>query len=1203
MPKSIQAIMPSEEEKYLFEKSLLEFLKNILFKHKESEEFQKNLLKIFLQKCLPNNFINTKERADLAIYNGASIDSNVGVLFEIKSLSNKSEMMSKDRINTKAFQEILHYYINERIVNQNLEIKKLIITNGLEWFTVESKEIEKHFVKNKKFIDLYKKWVSIQLSSSSTDFLYKEVIAPFIDESIINGLKLAHFDFRDALKKGSAIEIKKSNLTQLYRFFTPENLLNKELFTDSNKLNKGFYDELLYLMGLEEVKVENKKVIKRLPESERQIGSFVENVIDRIQINDVPEELHQDTAVQLTVIWINRILFLKLLESQLVSFNNDLKYKFLTKELLPTFDDLYYLFFGVLAKKVNHRTPEMNKKFPNIPYLNSSLFEESEIELSGIGISIDRLREQPIDYYSKTVLSGRNEKRRTGKVDFLTYLFDFLDAFDFSTSLKQVNHDKSSLINASVLGLIFEKINGYKDGSFYTPGRITMYMSKNVIRKAVIQKINESKGWSCNTIHDVKFHINSLDIAKEINTLIDTIKVCDPAVGSGHFLVSVLNELIAIKSELRVLIDTEGRSLSDIRCTVVNDELIVQDFNGDNFQYKRNNLDSERIQKAIFHEKRKLIENCLFGVDINPNSVNICRLRLWIELLKHSYYRHDETNTQHLVTLPNIDINIKVGNSLLHKFAVKDNLDRRFTHLKEYVRLVSEYKETNNKNKKHEIKSKIAIIKENFSSNIETPIYQRVKRLRREVVKSGQVSLFSTKKEQKDQLLYIKEVQKKLRLAETELTRERSNPLFSKGLEWRIEFPEVLNDEGDFEGFDVIIANPPYVYSADGFFSKAEKKYFEKEYPLHTYQANTFGFFLELSLSILRKNGYCSMIIPNTFLTIEQYNDFRKYILQNTGDVFLLNSYDKIFEDAYIDNCIIEFKLSSANTVKLAEMKKNEVEIIQEVDASEVVSLDIINFSLFKETNAIHTPASILTKIDQNSTTLEPHCAVVKDGLKVYERGKGNPIQPTEKEEFELFKKNRTYFSNQRNDESYRKYLIGRNIDRYVTKWSNDYLKYGHNLAAPRDSNIFLGERILIRQIPKKSSYTLSSTFTAEPYVHERSLIAIKDFKVDPLFLLGVLNSKVESYYVLYKLEVLQRSLYPQLRLKQIRNFPVPIVSDDKQSKLASLVKQLLSLNSDPLNFDETEYKNLNLEVDELVMDFYNLDEDEKAIIRDFEIV
>ena len=173
-------------------------------------------------------------------------------------------------------------------------------------------------------------------------------------------------------------------------------------------------------------------------------------------------------------------------------------------------------------------------------------------------------------------------------------------------------------------------------------------------------------------------------------------KICDPAVGSGHFLVSALNEMLALKSELRILMDKDGKLLRDYHLEVVNDELIVTDEDGQLFEYRLNSKESQRIQETLFHEKQAIIENCLFGVDINPNSVKICRLRLWIELLKHAYYIRPEAletsspvcyldsddlregyelpTARQLQTLPNIDINIKCGNSLVSRFALDADL-------------------------------------------------------------------------------------------------------------------------------------------------------------------------------------------------------------------------------------------------------------------------------------------------------------------------------------------------------------------------------------------------------------------------------------------------------------------------------------------------------------------------------------------------
>lgn len=697
MSKNVQVIMPQEDEKKEFEQKLISYLKTLKAKENESEEHQKNIISDFLKSILPNNFINTSNRIDLAIYNGQDSNSSLGVTIETKRLKNDSEMMTTKNLNAKAFQEVISYYLFERVVSENLEIKKAIVTNGLSWFIIEANELEKYFYKNKRLRDLYDKWRKNQLSSPNTDFLYTEVIKPEIDKAIEKGIRIAHFDLTDALMSTKPFKLKKNNLTQLYRFFSSENLLNKEIFTDSNKLNKVFYDELLYIMGLEEVKEGSSKLIKRLKPGKRQYASLVESIISRLDQNDVPERKQYENAIQLAVVWINRILFLKLLESQLVAFNNnDKKFKFLTYEKIKSYGDLSDLFFGILAKRHEKRNPRLEEKFYYIPYLNSSLFEETELERSRDGITIDQLREEKIQVYNKTILKGNNNKRQTGEIDFHKYLFEFLDSFDFSTTITGKVNSKNELINASVLGLIFEKINGYADGSFFTPGKITMYMSRKAIRSAVVDKINLAFGWKASSVQDIKSYITEIEnigdrTAKrlEISNVIDTIKICDPAVGSGHFLVSALNEIIALKSELRVLFDEAGHLL-EINSYVTNDELVIQDGYGDNFYYHTGNLKSLRIQKALFTQKQSIIENCLFGVDINPNSVNICRLRLWIELLKNSYY----AESGELVTLPNIDINIKVGDSLLHKFDFDFSFDMRKNDFKEYLELVKEYKNT-----------------------------------------------------------------------------------------------------------------------------------------------------------------------------------------------------------------------------------------------------------------------------------------------------------------------------------------------------------------------------------------------------------------------------------------------------------------------------------------------------------------------------
>lgn len=1196
MNHSVQAIMPLDEEKEVFNQKLVGYLTHLRDKELESEEYQKNLLKGFLESVLPYNFINTSSRIDLAIYNGKDANSSLGILFECKSLTNKSEMMSTEKINSKAFQEIVYYYLQERLVNKNLEIKKCIITNGLSWFVIEAKEFEKHFFKNKKLVDLVTKFRNNQLSSNKTDFLYSEVIAPEIDKAIEKGIVIAHFDLSQALVKTSkSIEIKKNNLTQLYRFFTAENLLNKEIFTDSNKLNKNFYDELLYLMGLEETKSGTSKIISRLKPAKRQRYSFVENIIDKLDMKDVPKDKQEDIAIQLTVVWINRILFLKLLESQLVLFNKDESYRFLTYEKLPNFEEIYSLFFAVLAKKVSERSDRVQEKFGYVPYLNSSLFEETGIEVSRDGIGIDRLPEGDIEIFSKSALKGADKKRKKGKINFIEYLFEFLDAYDFSTTITHHEKSKNDLINASVLGLIFEKINGYRDGSFYTPGNITMYMSRKAIRTSAVDKINEALDWQCESIEDIKFNIRNAQIAKKVSDAIDSLKVCDPAVGSGHFLVSVLNEIIALKSDLNVLFDAEGNYIGNlIQCYVINDELVIQDMSGNNFVYQTGNQQSELIQKAIFYQKRHILENSIFAVDINPSSVNICRLRLWIELLKSSYYYQDtETNQLVLTTLPNIDINIKVGDSLLHKFDFDYEFDMRKTDFKDYLSLVKDYKDTNNKRIKAEIWKKIENLKRSFDNTASSPELKKLSRLLSERNKAGAISLFEEENKNPKE---IAELNKKLAKAEKELKYRLKNPLFAKGMEWRMEFPEILGDAGEFIGFDLVIGNPPYIFASNQSFSDEMKSYYTRTYPLNNYQANTFGLFLELAFSLVRKGGGISYIIPNSFLTINQYKTLRHHILKTYDEITFINSKDKIFDEASIDVCIIDMFTKRPAKVILGEIVNSEVNLLTETNSDLLLDQDVITIS-----SANTSSQKLLIKIEAQSKVLENNYGHVKDGLKTFERGKGTPKQPEDKEDFQKFKNEKPFFAKEQVNSSYRKFLSGSDLQRYKINWSGQFLSYGKHLAAPRNASIFEGVRILIARIPVKSRYTFRATLTEDNFVHEQSIEVITDLIGNPKFLIGVLNSKVVSYYAIHRFDFLQRSTFPQMRLTQIKDFPIPDATEVQQEEVAQVVEQLMEeMKKD--SPDTEKVNQLNLEIDELVMDLFDLTEDEKQTVRDFEI-
>ncbi|MDY0336129.1 MAG: class I SAM-dependent DNA methyltransferase, partial [Bacteroidales bacterium] len=667
----------------------------------ESEEFHKNLVSDFLKKTYydPNHFINTKGRNDLVIHNGDKAKSSVGVILEAKKPTNKWEMVQPPaagdtpeqrmvKLNVKAFHELVLYYLRERITEKNLEVKHLVITNINEWFIFDANTFDRLFAQNKNLVKQFQDFEGGRLAGIKTDFFYKEIAEPFIAD-IKTEIEFTYFNLLDYQKPLRNENKQDDNaLISLFKLLSPEHLLKLPFANDSNTLDKRFYSEMLHIIGLNETKEGSKKLIGRNKEGQRNSGSILEDAmiqldsLDKIGRLEKPRqfgETHQErlfnVALELSITWLNRILFLKLLEAQLITYHDsprssgkgDESYAFLNIKKVKSYDDLNSLFFQVLARKSDERNPDVKQVFEKVPYLNSSLFEPTEIEQ--VTLFISNLRDdKTIPILPSTVLKDEHGKKRTGSLNTLEYLFAFLSAYDFSSEgSEKIQEENKTLINASVLGLIFEKINGYKDGSFFTPGFITMYMCRETIRKAVVQKFNETKHWNCKNLDDL---YDKIDDRREANEIVNSIKICDPAVGSGHFLVSALNEIIAVKNDLRILQDRDGKRLKEYQVEVVNDELIVTDDDGELFGYNPKSKESQRIQEALFHEKQTIIENCLFGVDINSNSVKICRLRLWIELLKSAYYK----NATELETLPNIDINIKCGNSLVSRFALDADL-------------------------------------------------------------------------------------------------------------------------------------------------------------------------------------------------------------------------------------------------------------------------------------------------------------------------------------------------------------------------------------------------------------------------------------------------------------------------------------------------------------------------------------------------
>ncbi len=1131
----------------------------------ESEEHLKNVLADFLKDTWYNNQneINTKGRSDLAIYNGRTSRDSVGVIFEIKHPNNKSEMINSSRFNVKAFHELILYYLRERIDYNNLDIKHLVVTNIYEWFIFDENWFEINVYRNQKLRKEFENW---KLSGKDTRSFYEGYAKDHLN-TITENIDCTYFDlrnFKDSSPNSSKLSDKQ--LIPLYKVLSPTNLLKQAFANDSNSLDKKFYSELLYIIGLEEKKVGGRKIIQR--SSNPSYATLIENTIlqleerDSIREMDTPsnyginitEQLY-NVALELTITWINRILFIKLLEAQLFKYHHKHEgYKFLNSTLVHDYNDLNTLFFQVLAERKITRRSHLVEKFQKVPYLNSTLFERTDLEIRTFDIS-SLTNSELLSLLPATVLKDNKGSKKTGQLPPLQYLFEFLDSYDFtSEGSEEIQEENKNLINASVLGLIFEKINGFKDGSFFTPGTVTMFICKKTIRNAVIKKFNEEYELDCNSFEDLKNFISSKYKAQDIlsfNQVINKLKICDPAVGSGHFLVSALNEIIAIKADLGILADSKGVRLTGYDLRVENDELIVTyNDNTDIFEYKvtNNSVNSEtqRVQKTLFHEKQNIIENCLFGVDINPSSVKICRLRLWIELLKNTYYIENTQFTE-LETLPNIDINIKCGNSLINRLPLNEELDTALQgkySLAAYREAFHKYYHAEGKDEKRTIEKFIEIVKGDYTSQIynRDPRIKRLSTLRgkrlnlENSVKIGDLFAKSKKSDIQSKLLSF---QKSIDKISLEIDDVRNNKVYQNAFEWRIEFPDILNDDGSFSGFDVLIGNPPYMFGGNEGISSIDKRFYKEQYLTGGGKINLFTLFIERAFNLLKPNADFSFIIPNTYLRVTSYNESRKLLIDNYQIDTIIDLGDSVFDDAVTTAIVIvaEKKVASENHKILISDNYNK-------NANSINQKALTLRKYVIATNIDEKKDFLITRIENNSILLGSLCAEMIFGV-VITKNSDEVISYTERSGWKPF-------------------LEGKDISAYTIKPINKFLNYEPSLLhRARSKEIFeQPEKILLQRITG-GSRPLKAAYDNKQYYNKESInniILQSNCGYSYKYILGLLNSKLTNWYY-SNMFTNESRLTVNLSKEYLSQILIPVADEQTQKPFIIVVDYILALS------------------------------------------
>ncbi|EMI4194036.1 Eco57I restriction-modification methylase domain-containing protein [Campylobacter coli] len=1242
---------PYYRKKPILEAELNEFIKALKDYKTSLENNLKNNEDSLVANALSKFFENLHFECEIkSIHKGNSgmdlalkKDKQIQVIVEAK-LPHSKEFFSQSKPNCKALHECILYYLRERKA-LNSSLKHIIITDFYRFYIFKADLFEELFNKNKYFKEAFENFESKNsLFKGNTDEFYKECEKLLSSEKYLDSITRKDL-FDEPSLKGVFIDIKPileqekpsfSKLKPLFKIFHKDFLLSEFNPNDANSLNNAFYKELLYILGLYESKQNSKLIITKSEESKEEQGTFY------TAINSKLKEENFETILKLLILWLNRILFLKLIESNLVRFNDDKNLKFLNFKKIPDFDKLSELFFEVLAKEKSTRK---KSEFAYLPYLNSSLFEKQNIENT---LEISSLsNDLKLFYYKNTVLKDDKCKAKKGQVRLLEYLFEFLDSFDFGSDDEQSEIlSQKELISSSVLGNVFEKLNGYKEGSFYTPSFITSYMCKESITKVVLDKFNAQFDLDAKDISELRKSLRKED-KKAQKELLNSIKICDPAVGSGHFLVSALNCLLSIYDELN-LFDEE------FYLEVQNDEILITGRKGEFIEYKRPSTPKDKahlIQQELFHTKKDIIENNLFGVDINPNSCEITKLRLWIELLKHSFYQSfDDENYHDLKTLPNIDINIKCGNSLVSYFETGKSLNH-YPNIKErinkYKRIVKDYKEGFYTDKSH-INQEIKNLKISFKNFCFADKFKKeMKSFNDKCEKYSKKYGNFLAVDDENLKFFVSANLTLFDFDEKEATKEFANlkkeydNIFNlesnHPFEWRFEFPEILDDDGNFKGFDLIIGNPPYIRQEE---LKELKPHLAKNYKVYKGTSDIYTYFYELGFNVLKENGILSFITSNKYTRAGYGEALREFLLKN---VKVLEYTDlngiKVFDSATVDTSILCFEKSKSKDNKFKYLALSN-EILKTCAYDIGLYKDFAEFSqnsLSKEsfTFSDENTSALKAKIERIGTPLKEW-----QGLNIYRgilTGYNEAFIITTEKRNEILANCKDEAEKERTAKLIRKMLRGRDIKRYSYEWAGLWVINTHN--GYKNQN---GEKVEVinieyypslkkhfdefyPQLEKRTDkgltpYNLRNCAYLDEFEKEKIVypcIMAKEpcfsyetsfaFAMAPAniitsnsdilkYILAFLNS--DFIYLMLRKFYMGGGIEGELKTNNLEKLPIPKINSKNQKladELINLVDEILKAKEQDKNANTQELEN---KINSLVYKLYNLTEEEIKIIE-----
>lgn len=763
------------------------------------------------------------------------------------------------------------------------------------------------------------------------------------------------------------------------------------------------------------------------------------------------------------------------------------------------------LFFGILNTKPEEReTLFINKnwdiqlleEFSGIPYLNGGLFEADDVD------------KQPIDFS-------------------YTHFKDLMDFFSqYNFTIDENDPDDSEVgIDPEMLGHIFENLlEDNKDkGAFYTPKEIVQYMC----RQSVIQylKTHEPSEQYADAIEQlindgmVSPMLQSKSIATRFIQLLKEVKVCDPAIGSGAFPMGILYVLYHAIHHLHSHAEPHG------------------------------NFDSTQT-------KRDIIQNNIFGVDIEQGAVDIARLRFWLALV---------VNADKPQPLPNLDYKITCGNSLLSRYPIDAPIENVFVEynkakkedekmsLAKYKELVSDYANTSNHQTKELFRKTIENIKRAFKTELSKQFKERLAKLRGKVIMLEGPTLFGERtKAEKAELKKLKE---KLNILEKEQEDIQTNKLYVDAFEWRFEFPQLLDENGKFTGFDIIIGNPPYneLRDLDLGMQTALKSSRYYDYAKGG-RLNMFQFFYPLAINVAMDNGIVSLITQNSILAEDSALGNRKLFFAQT-DILSIDSFPER------DNKNLRVFESAKMSVCICTLRRNN-----HPDICNIIPINVWHSRYMQD------------KHELNIT--------VEEIMEMYPEDIIIPISSNEKFTIlkEIKKKSQYHINASAGEIDMTKYksifntiglgtrvITGAQIQRYYitnTPSQGDVL-YIDDSSKPQLSSKRMAEisqpRIVLQRITgvdskvriiatliNGSMYCANST----NYIADDKILSIK-------YLLGVLNSSLVNFFIK------QTSTNTNITAKVLSSIPIAVPPNDVQGLIATIVDYIILINSAQNNLSE----------------------------------